>query len=266
MSLPVYDLDGNETEMIEIPKVFSIPYNPRLIKRSVLAIQSHSLMPNGSDPLAGERGSTESWNTGRGMSRIGRIKSHTGPRAGSAAGVASVVGGRSTHPPVSLKNIYQKLNKKEKLLALISAISASVKRDFVINRGHKIDKLLYLPLVVVDEIESISRTKDIKLTLVNLGLSEELNRISVVSIRSGKPRLRGRYKKIKKGPLIVCSKDSGLRNACKNLTGVDFVEAKNLAVTDVAPGTEAGRLVIWTKSSFSNFSDNVKKLVEINAS
>ena len=68
MSLPVYDLDGNETEMIEIPKVFSIPYNPRLIKRSVLAIQSHSFMPNGSDPLAGERGSTESWNTGRGMS------------------------------------------------------------------------------------------------------------------------------------------------------------------------------------------------------
>ena len=78
--------------------------------------------------------------------------------------------------------------------------------------------------------------------------------------------MRGRYKKIKKGPLIVCSKDSGLSDACKNLTGVDLVEAKNLAVTDVAPGTEAGRLVIWTKSSFSNFSDNVKKLVETNAS
>ena len=39
MSLPVYDLDGNETETIEIPKVFSIPYNPKIIKRSVLAIQ-----------------------------------------------------------------------------------------------------------------------------------------------------------------------------------------------------------------------------------
>ena len=119
----------------------------------------------------------------------------------------------------------------------------------------------------IQKIIKICETaKSKKLTLVNLGLSEELIRISAVSTRSGKPRLRGRYKKIKKGPLIVCSKDSGLGNACKNLTGVDLVEAKNLAVTDVAPGTEAGRLVIWTKSSFSNFSDNVKKLVEINAS
>nr|AIE93340.1 ribosomal protein L4P (RP-L4e, RPL4) [uncultured marine thaumarchaeote AD1000_33_G09] len=108
MMLPVYNLDGDEVEKIQIPLVFSTPYNPRLIKRAVLAIQSHSRIPKGTDPLAGERASSESWNTGRGISRIGRIKSHSGPRGGSAAGVAGVTGGRNPHPPrsekISIKN------------------------------------------------------------------------------------------------------------------------------------------------------------------
>ena len=131
MMLPVYNLDGKEVEKIQIPLVFSTPYNPRLIKRAVLAIQSHNRLPKGTDPLAGERSSSESWNTGRGISRIGRIKSHSGPRAGSAAGVAGVTGGRTPHPPVSSKNIYHKLNKKEKTSALMSAISASMNLSLI---------------------------------------------------------------------------------------------------------------------------------------
>ena len=266
MMLPVYNLDGDEVEKIQIPLVFSTQYNPRLIKRAVLAIQSHSRFPIGTDPLAGELASSESWNTGRGISRIGRIKSHSGPRGGSAAGVAGVTGGRNPHPPRSEKNIYQKLNKKEKTSALMSAISASMNREFVINRGHRINNLLNLPLIIIDDIESMNRTKDIRLTLINLGLSNELERLSDVRLRSGKSRLRGRSRKIKKGPLIVCSNDLGIGDACENLLGVDLVEAKNLNVSDLAPGTDAGRLVVWTKSSFSNLSSNILKAVEINAS
>ena len=148
----------------------------------------------------------------------------------------------------------------------MSAISASMNRDFVINRGHKIDNLVNLPLVVVDDLESMNRTKDIRITLTNLGLSDELERLSQVRLRSGKSRLRGRSRKIKKGPLIVCSQDLGIGDSCKNLLGVDLVEAKNLNVSDLAPGTDAGRLVIWTKNSFSNLSSNILKAVEINAS
>ena len=148
----------------------------------------------------------------------------------------------------------------------MSAISASMNRDFVINRGHKIDNLVNLPLVVVDDLESMNRTKDVRITLTNFGLSDELERLSQVRLRSGKSRLRGRSRKIKKGPLIVCSQDLGIGDSCKNLLGVDLVEAKNLNVSDLAPGTDAGRLVIWTKNSFSNLSSNILKAVEINAS
>ena len=165
---------------------------------------------------------------------------------------------------VEMRQLWSETHKR-KLLRRVWFALAKAQHEVGLVTTEQLNDL-YDKIDQVDIDRATEIEKDIKLTLVNLGLSEELNRISVVSIRSGKPRLRGRYKKIKKGPLIVCSKDSGLRNACKNLTGVDLVEAKNLAVTDVAPGTESGRLVIWTKSSFSNFSDNVKKLVEINAS
>ena len=148
----------------------------------------------------------------------------------------------------------------------MSAISASMNREFVINRGHRIDNLLNLPLIIIDDIESVNRTKDIRLTLINLGFSNELERLSDVRLRSGKSRLRGRSRKIKKGPLIVCSNDLGIGDACENLLGVDLVKAKNLNVLDLAPGTEAGRLVIWTKNSFSNLSSNILKSVKLNAS
>ena len=87
----------------------------------------------------------------------------------------------------------------------MSAISASMNRELVINRGHKVDSLLNIPLVIVDDLESMTRTKDLRLTLISLGLSDELERISNVRLRSGKSRLRGRSRKIKKGPIIVCS-------------------------------------------------------------
>ena len=262
MSVAIYNLDGEEIDKIQLPKIFSAPYNPKLIHRAAVAIESHMFVPNGTAPLAGERGSTESYNTGRGMSRISRVKSSRGTRSGVAAGVASVVRGRIAHPPVSSKTIHKKLNKKERRLAIISAISTSTNKKFVISRGHKINDSLNLPIVVVDEIESLSRSKDVLLTLRNLGLGEEIKRISKTRTRSGKSRLRGRTQKIKKGPLIICSQTSGLQSACSNLLGVDLLDVKNLNLNDIAPGTQPGRLIIWTKSSFQNIPKPLNNMVK----
>ncbi len=64
MSVAIYNLDGEEIDKIQLPKIFSAPYNPKLIHRAAVAIESHMFVPNGTDPLAGERGSTQSYNTG----------------------------------------------------------------------------------------------------------------------------------------------------------------------------------------------------------
>ena len=71
-----------------------------------------------------------------------------------------------------------------------------------------------------------------------------------------------RTQKIKKGPLIICSQTSGLQSACSNLLGVDLLDVKNLNLNDVAPGTQPGRLMIWTKSSFQNIPKTLNNMVK----
>lgn len=49
--------------------------------------------------------------------------------------------------------------------------------------------------------------------------------------------------------MLVVGEDKGLGKAARNLTGVDVVEAKNLNVQLLAPGTDAGRLTVWSESA-----------------
>ena len=55
MKANVIDMQAKKKEEISLPKVFETQYRPDLIRRAVLAIQSHKRQPSGSDPLAGHR-------------------------------------------------------------------------------------------------------------------------------------------------------------------------------------------------------------------
>src|SRR3712207_9348025 len=46
-------------------------------------------------------------------------------------------------------------------------------KDLIIKRGHKIGRLSQFPIVVSNDIESISKTKDLQKVLVALGLRSE---------------------------------------------------------------------------------------------
>ena len=62
-------------------------------------------------------------------------------------------------------------------------------------------------------------------------------------------------KKVGKGPLIVISEDKGVRKAVSNLPGVEVTVLRNLNAELLAPGANAGRLVIWTKSAFVSIDE-----------
>ena len=68
--------------------------------------------------------------------------------------------GRVAHPPESWKNIYKKVNKKEKNLALRSAIAATARKDLIEKRGHRVGNVSTFPVVVSSDIESVSKAKD----------------------------------------------------------------------------------------------------------
>lgn len=265
MKAAVIDLGGKKVKEVNLPKVFSTPYRPDLINRTFWIVFTHKLQPKGTDPEAGERTSAESWGVGRGVARLARVKGSRYPRAGQAAGVSGVVKGRATHPPRAEKRIYKEINKKERRLAIASAIAATAIPKIVKARGHRIPDRIKLPLVVVDKLERVDKTRDLKAFLEKIGLSAELERVVSRSIRSGTSRRRGRRKKLGKGPLIIISKDKGVTKAGKNIPGVDVIRVEKVNILDLAPGGDGGRLTIWTESALKKIPSTITEVVSFAA-
>jgi large subunit ribosomal protein L4e len=250
-SVKTYSLKGKATkETVALPAQFETPYRPDVIKRAVLAVQSRRYQPHGVDELAGKRNTAKSWQTGHGRSRMPRIQG-SGTGAANKAGFApGTIGGRVAHPPESRKVIVERINTKENRLAIRSAIAASANPEFVKARGHKIDNVPHIPLVVTDKLESLSTTKDTLEALTFLGLGDDLDRArNGRSIRAGKGKMRGRKMKTPKSLLIIVGEDLGITKAARNLPGVDIAEVHGLNAELLAPGTHPGRLVVWTKSA-----------------
>lgn len=245
-TVKIFDLDGKPIGKIKLPSIFETPIRPDVIKRAVLAIQSARFQPQGRDPMAGKRTTAESRGVGLGIARIPRIK---GPR-GTGAFAPGTVGGRLAHPPTSEKKIVKKIPRKEKRLALFSAIAATASKEMVMSRGHSAEGIPQIPLVVVNELEGLKKTRDIEEALIKLGVLADLYRVrESIKVRAGKGKLRGRKMKQAVGPLIVVAEDRGLGEAARNIPGVEVVPVKNLNAEVLAPGTHPGRLTIWTASA-----------------
>jgi len=251
-SAKIFNLEGKPVGKVDLPTVFATPLRPDVIKRAVLAIQSTRFQPQGRDPMAGKRTTAESRGTGSGISRIPRTK---GP-SGRAAFSPGTVKGRAGHPPTSEKKIVKRIPKKEKRLALFSAIAATASRETVAKRGHAIEDILEIPLVVTDDFESLKRTKEVEETLIHLGILSEIYRVRESrNTRAGKGKSRGRKMKQAIGPLLVVAENRGIVEAAENIPGVDVVIVKNLNAELLAPGTHLGRLTVWTNSAIGKLNE-----------
>jgi large subunit ribosomal protein L4e len=242
----IFDLQGKSIAKATLPPVFATPLRPDAIKRAVLAIQSRRRQPQGRDPMAGKRTSAESRGTGLGIARIPRVKGGGG-RAALAPGT---VGGRQPHPPRSEKKIVKRIPKKEARLALLSAIAATASKDAIASRGHRIEDVPQIPLIVTDSIEELTKTSELEAALTNLGVLSDLYRVKDSrKIRAGKGKRRGRKMKQAVGPLIVVAENKGVFDAASNLPGVDVAMVNNLNAEMLAPGTHPGRLTLWTNGA-----------------
>ncbi len=240
MKTNVYDLNGSVVKQVELPKVFSAPAREDIIRRAVLAAQANSRQAYGANVLAGKRTSahyhgvkdTRGSMKNREIARMPRLHGKTVPHLfWKARFVPQAVGGREAHPPKVEKVWKQKINKKEKRLALASAIAAAKS------------------IVIADDIENVSKTKELEKILLNLKLENELERAEVKKVRAGKGKRRGRRYRKKKSLLIVMSEDKGIRKAGRNLPGMDVAKVNELNVELLAPGAVSGRKVLWTESA-----------------
>ncbi|MDW3625272.1 MAG: 50S ribosomal protein L4 [Nitrososphaeraceae archaeon] len=248
----ILETDGSNRSTITLPAVFETPYRPEVIQKVYNNLNSYTFQRQGRYPAAGQMVSAESRNTGLGIARIARARGEGFPRAGQAAGVASVRHGRLAHPPVSWKNIYKKVNKKEKLLALCSAIAATTNSELIKRRGHKIKDEIQLPIVVSNEIESVVKSKDLEKILFNLGLEEDLKRTFIRRNKSYHKNSINRRSAL--SVLILVGNDEKIGRLSNSLPGITVKSVKSVSVLDLAPGSKPVRLTIFSENAIKELT------------
>lgn len=264
MKAKILDINGKEKGSIELPKFFSEKIREDIVAK-VLEVEKIR-QPYAPSPIAGQfaaRGKLQHtrkvWKTtqGKGISRVPRkIMSRRGSQFNwVGAEIPGSRGGRKAHPPkvVSMINT-KRINKKEMLLAIKSALGATADEKLVSSRYERLNekKITGLPFVVESKIISL-KTKDLISSLKKI-LGENLFEISLKkkSVRSGIGKLRGRRYKSNAGLLLVVGEKEKLKT-----NAVEVAGAKGLNVTDLANGG-AGRLVVYTEGAIKDLGERIK--------
>ncbi|MBD3227631.1 MAG: 50S ribosomal protein L4 [Candidatus Lokiarchaeota archaeon] len=247
----VIDLEGKVVREIDRPAVFLTQKRPDIIKRAYLSSFTGRIQPKGTDPWAGKRTTAESWGTGRGVSRVPRVKGGGTRRAQQGGFISSTVGGRACFPPLPEKKLKEKINDKERILAIKSAIAITGDKKLVSNRGHVFFDDVDFPIIITDEIESLKKTREVRNLFIRIGVWGDVLRASKRKVRSGKGKMRGRKYKKKKSILIVVNENKGIYRAARNHPGVDICEVKMLNAELLAPGGHIGRLTVWSESAIN---------------
>jgi len=144
----------------------------------------------------------------------------------------------------------KRINLKQKRYATCSALAASAIPALVMARGHRIDQLEEVPVVVSDDVQNIESTSDAMALLKALQLDEELERCTKKTTRAGRGKMRNRRFRNRVGPLVVYTEDNAVVRAFRNIRGVDTCQVSRLNLLQLAPGGHLGRLIIWTESAF----------------
>jgi large subunit ribosomal protein L4e len=238
-------LDGKSRSSLTLPAAFSNPIRPDLIRRAVVAAQSHRRQPYGTSPTAGVRHSVEWSGKGKGVARTPRLM---GSMRGAQA--PNTVGGRPAHPP-SVDRIWaKKVNRTERQIAFASALAATREPKLASARGHLLPHGAALPFVLDDPVEQVRSAKDARQLLEQLKIWDDVRRAQDGTHLhgSGRARRRGRVRRTPRSVLVVTS---GPNRALgfRNLAGVDVVPVGRLSTEDLAPGGVAGRLTIYSKAA-----------------
>lgn len=247
--VPVHDRSGKSAGNVELPAVFATPLRPDLIRKAVNVARANRRQRYGASPVAGVRPSVEWPGKGKGMARTPRLR-----QGNRAAFVPNAFKGRRAHPPESRHEWTEKINTKERRLAIASALAATASPEVVKARGHRFEDKLALPVVVSDDFVAAKQTSELAEALGKLGLGADLERAkNGVHVRAGMGKLRGRAYRTPRSVLLVTA--DGKAPAALNLAGVDVVSARNVSAEDLAPGGDAGRLTVYTQGAIAQLKE-----------
>lgn len=154
-------------------------------------------------------------------------------------------------PTKTWRKWHVKVNQNQRRFATVSALAASALPSLVLARGHRIEQIEEVPLVITSEAESYKKTKEAVTLLKGLHAYQDVVKVSNSrKLRAGKGKMRNRRHRQRRGPLVVYNEDNGIVKAFRNLPGVEIVNVRRLNLLQLAPGGHLGRFVIWTEGAF----------------
>lgn len=244
------DIKGNAP----LPAVFAAPIRDDIVHYIHSQIAKNRRQGRGVNTEAGRQVVAESWGTGRAVARIPRVGGSGTGRCAQGAYGNMCRGGHMFTPMRIWRKWHVKSNLKQKRHATASALAASAVAPLVLARGHRVQNLNEVPLVV-DNL-NITKTKSLIKALERLGVKDELTRSRLSKkIRAGRGKLRNRRYVIRRGPLIVHGDENReVKKGARNLPGVDVCHVDRLNLLQLAPGGHVGRFIIWTKDAFERLN------------
>ena len=152
------DMATDGGNAVPLPDVMKASIRPDIVTFVHSNISKNSRQPYAVSRRAGHQTSAESWGTGRAVSRIPRVPGGGTHRAGQGAFGNMCRGGRMFAPTKIWRRWHRKINVNQKRYAVVSAIAASAIPSLVMARGHRIESVPELPLVIGDSAESVEKT------------------------------------------------------------------------------------------------------------
>merc|ERR1712025_776403 len=236
---------------IVLPSVFKAPIRPDIVNAVHFQMLKNTRQPYAVSEKAGHQTSAESWGTGRAVARIPRVRGGGTHRSGQGAFGNMCRGGRMFAPTKTWRRWHRKINVAQKRYAMCSAIAATGVPALVMAKGHVINGISEVPLVVSDKVQAFQKTKEAVVFLRRNKAWDDVAKVYATRrMRAGKGKLRNRRHVQKRGPLVIYNQDQGLTKAFRNIPGVDCIQVDNLNLLKLAPGGHVGRFCIWTEGAF----------------
>jgi len=248
---------GQEGEValkqVPLPAVLQAPIRPDVVARVHKNVAKNRRQAYSVKWDAGMEYAAESWGTGRAVSRIPRVPGGGTHRAGQGAFGNMCRGGRMFAPTRVWRRWHRHVNKNERRYAVASALAASALPALVMARGHRVERVPEMPLVIGgDALGDVTKTSAALKLLEKFGATKDTSRVvASKKIRSGKGKMRNRRYKKRRGPLIIhASTSPDMVKAFRNVEGVDNCHVDRLNILSLAPGGHLGRFCIWTEDAF----------------
>jgi large subunit ribosomal protein L4e len=242
-------------KVVPLPTVFTSPIRIDVVQQVFVNMNKNRRQAYAVKNWAGHQVAAESWGTGRAVSRIPRVPGSGTSRSGQGAFGNMCRKGRMFAPTKTWRRWHRKISKGQRRYATCSALAATSVPSLVLARGHRVEMVNEIPLVVNDgDLYKIAKTKEAVNFLSQIHADDDIHRVKDTrKLRRGKGKARNRRHVQRKGPLLVYqNEETKVVQAFRNIPGMEICHVTRLNLLQLAPGGHVGRFVIWAEDAFKS--------------